>query len=150
MKLAILLSVALYAAHCWQDYGFIDDAVRLEAAAVDVRAGSTHTGRANHGAPIRAGPVLKNPRTPDACGGPKPRPFGRRMDWSTNNLRPRRLRMAGPFIYIRTLHMTKLDFALACEIRGIDPMVALENDKIRAALEARDDALVVKLLDEEF
>ena len=46
--------------------------------------------------------------------------------------------------------MTKLDFLAACGNRCIEPAIALENDAIIEALQNRDDAKVLELLDSEF
>ena len=46
--------------------------------------------------------------------------------------------------------MTQSKFHALCLSLGIAPTIALENDNVRAALVARDDALVERLLREEF
>ncbi len=46
--------------------------------------------------------------------------------------------------------MTYKEFLSECSKRTIHKSVAVENEKIKAALRDRDDALVLKLLDEEF
>ena len=46
--------------------------------------------------------------------------------------------------------MTATEFQIICEERAILPAVALENERVREALAARDDEAVVKALDEEF
>ena len=46
--------------------------------------------------------------------------------------------------------MTANIFVAECEKRLVDPAIALDNDFIRAALEERDDVLVLELLDSEF
>lgn len=46
--------------------------------------------------------------------------------------------------------MTATQFAIACNAVSIPPDLALENDKIVAALQANDDDLVMELLCDEF
>lgn len=46
--------------------------------------------------------------------------------------------------------MKRYEFIVLCEHYGIAPAIALENEKVRAALKARDDAEVERLLREEF
>ena len=46
--------------------------------------------------------------------------------------------------------MTASQFAAECQIRFIDPAIALENDAIRRALVARDDLAVLAVLDTDF
>jgi hypothetical protein len=46
--------------------------------------------------------------------------------------------------------MTQNEFNAACVSRTIDPGIALENDNVIAALEARDDDAVFTALDTEF
>lgn len=46
--------------------------------------------------------------------------------------------------------MTYTEFLAECSKRTIHKSVAIENEKIKEALRKRDDALVLKLLDEEF
>ena len=46
--------------------------------------------------------------------------------------------------------MTATQFAIACNAVSIPPDLALENDKIVAALQAKDDDLVMELLCDEF
>lgn len=46
--------------------------------------------------------------------------------------------------------MTRFDFISACNAHGIDPSLALENERIVAALRARNDAEVLRLLRESF
>lgn len=46
--------------------------------------------------------------------------------------------------------MTANRFAALCVALTIDPAIALENADIRAALAARDDKLVEKILREQF
>lgn len=46
--------------------------------------------------------------------------------------------------------MTKTEFMTLCQERTIDPSLALENDAIIEALQAKDDDKVVELLDNEF
>ncbi len=46
--------------------------------------------------------------------------------------------------------MTYTEFLSECSKRTIHKSVAVENDKIVAALKARDDKLVLELLDTEF
>ena len=46
--------------------------------------------------------------------------------------------------------MTQSTFNSLCQQAGIDPAIALENDAIRAALKARNDAQVRRLLESEF
>lgn len=46
--------------------------------------------------------------------------------------------------------MTHINFIAACGERLIDVGIALENEAIRAALVAGDEALVISLLDSEF
>ena len=46
--------------------------------------------------------------------------------------------------------MTYTQFMHECSKRTIHKSVAVENEKIKAALRKRDDALVLKLLDTEF
>lgn len=46
--------------------------------------------------------------------------------------------------------MTYSEFLAECNARTIFKSVAIENDKIRAALAARDDEEVKRLLDTEF
>jgi hypothetical protein len=46
--------------------------------------------------------------------------------------------------------MTKIEFVALCAERTIDPKLALENESIVEALQNRNDALVVELLDNEF
>ena len=46
--------------------------------------------------------------------------------------------------------MTQSTFNSLCQQAGIDPAIALENDKIRQALKARDDAKVRRILKSEF
>jgi len=49
-----------------------------------------------------------------------------------------------------TVNMTRIEFYDLCTSLSIFPLYALENEKVRAALKARDDELVKKLLKEEF
>jgi hypothetical protein len=46
--------------------------------------------------------------------------------------------------------MTKTEFMTLCQERTIDPSLALENDAIIEALQAKDDDKVVELLNNEF
>lgn len=46
--------------------------------------------------------------------------------------------------------MTQNQFAALCTEHCIAPEIALENDDIVAALKARDDAAIVRILSEEF
>lgn len=46
--------------------------------------------------------------------------------------------------------MTKSQFDNECTARLIAPAIALENDEVREALAAHDDARVLQLLDQEF
>ena len=46
--------------------------------------------------------------------------------------------------------MTYQEFLAECNKRTIHKSVAVENEKIKAALRNRDDELVKKLLDTEF
>ena len=46
--------------------------------------------------------------------------------------------------------MTANQFDALCTSLGIDPALALENDDVAAALRARDDAEVERLLREDF
>lgn len=46
--------------------------------------------------------------------------------------------------------MTQSTFNSLCQQAGIDPAIALENDAIRQALKARDDAQVRRLLETQF
>ena len=46
--------------------------------------------------------------------------------------------------------MTNTEFQAQCGERLVDVGLVLENEKIKDALRKRDDALVLKLLDEEF
>lgn len=46
--------------------------------------------------------------------------------------------------------MTKTEFVTLCQERTIDPSLALENDAILEALQAKDYNKVVELLDSEF
>lgn len=46
--------------------------------------------------------------------------------------------------------MTQLEFAALCDSLYIHPAIALENDNIVAALEARDAEAVERILKEEF
>lgn len=46
--------------------------------------------------------------------------------------------------------MTQSTFNSLCQQAGIDPAIALENDAIRQALRARNDAQVRRLLEQEF
>lgn len=46
--------------------------------------------------------------------------------------------------------MTASEFVAACLERDIYPGIAAENEAVRRALIERDDARVLKLLDEEF
>lgn len=46
--------------------------------------------------------------------------------------------------------MTYTEFLTECNARTIFKSVAIENEKIRAALAARDDEEVKRLLDTEF
>ena len=46
--------------------------------------------------------------------------------------------------------MTYSEFLSECNKRTIHKSVAVENEKIKEALIARDDALVLSLLDSEF
>ena len=46
--------------------------------------------------------------------------------------------------------MTRPEFYDLCTSLSVFPLYALENEKIRAALKARNDDLVKKLLKEEF
>ena len=46
--------------------------------------------------------------------------------------------------------MTYTEFMHECSKRTIHKSVAVENEKIKEALRNRDDALVLKLLDNEF
>lgn len=50
----------------------------------------------------------------------------------------------------RRIKMTATQFAIACNAVSIPPDLALENDKIVAALQANDDDLVMELLCDEF
>ena len=46
--------------------------------------------------------------------------------------------------------MTQNQFLWLCNRNTVDPDVALENDDLRIALQARDDAKVEKIFMEEF
>ena len=46
--------------------------------------------------------------------------------------------------------MTQSQFIAACDERFIDEGVALENDEVCEALQTRNDAKVIELLDNEF
>jgi hypothetical protein len=46
--------------------------------------------------------------------------------------------------------MTYTSFCDSCSERTIDPDIALENEKIREALQDHNDTLVILLLDSEF
>lgn len=46
--------------------------------------------------------------------------------------------------------MTQNTFAQLCEAAGIAPAIALENDALRAALAARNDTEVKRILATEF
>jgi len=46
--------------------------------------------------------------------------------------------------------MTITRFDFECTTRTIDPCIALENEKMVAALKERDDQKVVELLETEF
>jgi hypothetical protein len=46
--------------------------------------------------------------------------------------------------------MTYAEFIQECSLRTIHASVALDDERIKAALKARDDEQVKKLLDEEF
>ena len=46
--------------------------------------------------------------------------------------------------------MTQAQFTQECAKRTIDPSIALENDELCDALRERDDAAVVRILDEQF
>lgn len=46
--------------------------------------------------------------------------------------------------------MSRNQFAALCAQYAIDPAVALENDELRAALLARNNAEVERILKEEF
>ena len=46
--------------------------------------------------------------------------------------------------------MTRLEFYFECGKRLIDDQLALENENIIAALDARDDKKVLEILDNEF
>tara|TARA_R100001377_G_scaffold64722_1_gene40234 strand:- start:1273 stop:1413 length:141 start_codon:yes stop_codon:yes gene_type:complete len=46
--------------------------------------------------------------------------------------------------------MTQNQFLWLCNRNTVDPDVALENDDLRNALQARDDAKVEKIFMEEF
>ncbi len=46
--------------------------------------------------------------------------------------------------------MTKLDFVTLCEMLSIHPAIALEHEGVRAALAARDDKEVERILRTEF
>jgi len=46
--------------------------------------------------------------------------------------------------------MTKNEFVAACIERTIAPEVALENERVRKALEDQDDEAVVEALEQEF
>ena len=46
--------------------------------------------------------------------------------------------------------MTAREFSMACQRRTVHEGVAMENEKIVAALKARDDEEVLRVLDEEF
>ena len=50
----------------------------------------------------------------------------------------------------RRIKMTATQFAIDCNAVSIPPDLALENDKIVAALQANDDDLVMELLCDEF
>jgi hypothetical protein len=46
--------------------------------------------------------------------------------------------------------MTKNQFFTECEARTIHPAIALENDELLEALQEKDDARVIQILDEQF
>jgi len=46
--------------------------------------------------------------------------------------------------------MTQLQFIAKCEELTIAPSIALENEEIINALRAKDDALVIELLETQF
>jgi len=46
--------------------------------------------------------------------------------------------------------MTQSDFVAMCNTYCIDPAIALENDDIRAALRAKDNAEVERILRDEY
>lgn len=46
--------------------------------------------------------------------------------------------------------MKYTEFCAICEEKTIAPEIALENEYIRVALKARNDELVIQLLDSEF
>jgi hypothetical protein len=46
--------------------------------------------------------------------------------------------------------MTRNEFLPLCGELLIDPDIALDNDDVRAALQNRDDAAVLRILTEEF
>ena len=50
----------------------------------------------------------------------------------------------------RKPEMTKAQYLDECGSRLIDPWIALDDDRVRDALESNDDAEVIRLLDEEF
>lgn len=47
-------------------------------------------------------------------------------------------------------NMTRMEFYDACTTATISPFLALENEKIKAALKERDDKKVKELLETEF
>jgi len=46
--------------------------------------------------------------------------------------------------------MTQSQFTLECVERTIDPQIALENEELCDALRDRNDAEVIRILNEEF
>ena len=46
--------------------------------------------------------------------------------------------------------MTQTQFFAECAQRTIEPSIALENDDLCDALRERDDAAVLRILDEQF
>ena len=46
--------------------------------------------------------------------------------------------------------MTKSEFVAICEEKTIDPLIALENDKVVNAIKSNDVALLINILDNEF
>ena len=52
--------------------------------------------------------------------------------------------------FLRGLMMTKTEFAALCLEMQIDPYVALENESLVAALQARDDQKAIEILANEF
>jgi hypothetical protein len=46
--------------------------------------------------------------------------------------------------------MTQSQFTFECAERTIDPQIALENEELCDALRDRDDAEVIRILNEEF